>query len=69
MKFTKLEGGGYQATREDDQVITIERNDHDGIISPDMTWVCRYEDDHHGDNTNFAATKKHLINFENSIVI
>ena len=69
MNFIRLAGGGYQATREDGQVITIERNDHDGIIPPDMTWVCRYEDDHHGNNTSFAATKKHLIDFENNIII
>ena len=69
MKFTKLEGGGYQATRADGQVITIERTDHDGVISKDMKWVCRYEDDHNGDNTSFAATKRHLVEFENGIIL
>lgn len=52
---------GYQATRKDGQVITIEKY-HEGD-----QWVVRYEGDHSGDNTDFAKTKKELVAIENRI--
>jgi len=62
MKFSKLHyAGQYQATRNDGQVITIEKRD--GI------WLTTYENDLNGDNTNESKTLSKAKNFENIIEV
>ena len=62
MKFTKS-NGTYKATRKDGQVIVISKAETTELGN----WVVRYEGDDWGDNTEYAKTKKELVDLENRI--